>query len=74
MGHQTHSEGMHLGVDLTMDLELGLEVDLGPTMVDQWVEDIVAMAETLLEHRDTLTIHHGATEEGVTPRKQKRIL
>ena len=61
-------------VDLAMDLELDLEVDLGPTVVEQWVEDIVVMVETLLEHRDTLTIHHGATEEGVTPRKEKRNL
>ena len=63
-----------MGVDLTMDLELGLKEDLGPTVVEQWVEDIVVMVETLLEHRDTLTIHHGATEEGVTPRKEKRNL
>ena len=50
----------------SMNLELCLEVSLGPTMVEQWMEDIVHMAVvTLREHRDTPSTEHGIKEEGV---------
>ena len=52
-----------------MGLVVDLEVEQLVAMVEQWVEDIVVMGETLQEHRVIRTTGPGPTEARMEKRK-----